>query len=1046
VPDRPSPPLRLYTIPPSAPFLTTLAKAVLDGDLPHPGAPKPSALTLPLATLYLPTRRAVRGLRDAFLDVSGGRSALLPSIRALGDPDEDAAIIFGEADGAEGLGGTEAAGTPAIAALARRLALMRLVRTWSETLSRAEHADPTIYGREPRVATPAQASYLAADLARLMDFIESEEADLSSGRELVPKEHAAHWERTVEFLTIVTEHWPQYLRDQGLVSPVARRNELMTFEGMRRLSRPLTGPVIAAGSTGTVPATARLLKQIASLPNGAVVLPGLDLSMDEASWASLREHPEHPQAGMAELLAKLGVTRDEVAYVPGSEPALAESARLGFVSEVLRPAGETDRWQAFLHEHGRARQASFWGLESALAGIELIEAPTAHDEAEAIALILRGAIETPGKTAALITPDRTLARRVAARLKSYDLAIDDSAGEPVARTVPGAFLDLVLSAVAADSAAPELMAMLKHPLARLGRSSAAIRTASRILERGAFRDLYVGQGLDGVAAALDAALNDGKRRRLSLSEAQHGVAMRLVEDLKTAFAPLVKLSADGTHHAPSRLAEAHAATAEALARDETGSPSRLWAGDAGEAFSVLFAELIANGHEPKLAATDYPAFYRSLLAGRVARPRRPTHPRLFIWGPLEARLQQPDVVILGGLNEGVWPRPQEASPWLSRPMASALGLPPPERRIGLAAHDFAQSLGARQVYLSRALKVEGVPTVPSRWLQRLTALVDAAGLKATLAPKRPWVAWARKRDEVSDFRPAQPPKPRPPVGARPRKLSVTRIERWIANPYEIFARDILKLEKLKPLGAELDAASRGTIIHQILSEFARRHATSLPADIEAELTAIANGQFASLGGSSRVEAFWRPAFQRFSRWFAATEPARRALATGTSTEIEGFIDLGAGKDFRLTARADRIDVTNRGGVTIYDYKTGKPPAPKHVEELFAPQLPLEAAIAEAGGFAALGPRQVEELRYIQASGRGDGGEDIPAAPSAPGDLARQAVVKLEALVRYFAHPEAAYEVKRRPGQSFTNLYRYDDYEHLARIKEWLTQETDEDWR
>ncbi len=588
--------------------------------------------------------------------------------------------------------------------------------------------------------------------------------------------------------------------------------------------------------------------------------------------------------------------------------------------------------------------------------------------------------------------------------------------------------------------------MLKHPLARLGRGAAAIRSASRILERGAFRDVYVGQGLDGVAAALDAALNGGKRRRSAFSEAQHRVAMGLVQDLKAAFAPLAALFADGARHAPSHFAEAHAATGEALARDETGSPSRLWAGDAGEALSVLFAELIASGHDPKLAASDYPAFYRSLLAGRVARPRRPTHPRLFIWGPLEARLQQPDVVILGSLNEGVWPRPQEASPWLSRPMAVALGLPPPERRVGLAAHDFAQSLGARQVYLSRALKVEGVPTVKSRWLQRLTALVDAAGLSSALAPKRPFVSWARARDEVTAFAPTLPPRPCPPAGARPRELSVTRIERWIANPYEIFARDILKLYKLKPLGAELDPASRGTIIHQILSEFTGRHATSLPTDIEGELMAIAGSQFATLGGSARVEAFWRPAFQRFARWFAATEPARRANIASTNTEVNGFIDIGVDKAFRLTARADRIDLMSDGGVTIYDYKTGEPPLPIHVDKLLSPQLPLEAAIAEAGGFAALGPRLVEALRYIHTSGRGDGGEDAGACKSAPADLARDAVVKLAALVAYFAQSDAPYEVKRRPGQSFTSLYRYDDYEQLARIKEWLTQELDEDWR
>ena len=339
---------------------------------------------------------------------------------------------------------------------------------------------------------------------------------------------------------------------------------------------------------------------------------------------------------------------------------------------------------------------------------------------------------------------------------------------------------------------------------------------------------------------------------------------------------------------------------------------------------MLLAELIDAGRNLTMEAADYPPFYRTLLAGEVVRPPASLHPRLFIWGPLEARLQQPDVVILGSLNEGVWPRPQEAGPWLSRPMREKLGLSPPERRNGLAAHDFAQALGAGTVYLTRALKVDGVPTVASRWLQRLLALVEAAKLEHRIAPELPWVEWARERDRAPTFEPAKPPRPCPPVDARPRSLSVTRIEKWIANPYEIFARNILKLERLKPLGTEPDPALRGQIVHNALHEFARAHPTSLPADIHAELIAIADKQFAALGGSPRVEAFWRPAFQRFARWFAATEPARRAFAADTHTEVEGALDLASG--FRLTARADRIDVGEDGSVAIYDYKTGKPPS------------------------------------------------------------------------------------------------------------------------
>jgi ATP-dependent helicase/nuclease subunit B len=711
------------------------------------------------------------------------------------------------------------------------------------------------------------------------------------------------------------------------------------------------------------------------------------------------------------------------------------------MSEALRPAGSTDRWEQFLAgdtlvADGRA------SLADAASGLQLVVAPTAHDEAEAIALILRSAVEAKGKTAALVTPDRTLARRVATRLKRYELAVDDSAGVPVPHTVPGAFLDLVIGAAETNFEPPALMALLKHPLALLGRSPTDARFAARAVERGAFRSVYVGEGLDGARAALYAAEDEDRRGSLRLSEREHDAALKLVADLMAAFAPVTALAAGLT--TASRLAEAHAAVAEALARDTAGSSAALWQGDAGEALSVLLAELIEEGRAVTLKPDEYPEFYRSLVAGEAVRPLLGLHPRLFIWGPLEARLQQPDLVILGSLNEGVWPRPEEAGPWLSRPMRDKLKLPPPERRIGLSAHDFAQALGASEVYLTRALKVDGVPTVPSRWLQRLLALVKAVGLEAKLAPTERWVSWARERDTAPPFDPVKAPTPRPPLEARPRKLSVTRIERWIANPYEIFAKEILNLEPLNALGMEPDAALRGQIAHRALQEFSREYPDRLPDDIEKALVAIADRHFAALAGSPVVKAFWRPALRRFARWFAATEPARRTGVTKIVTEAYGVLDLAP--SFRLTARADRIDVAEDGSAMIYDYKTGKPPLQKYVDELFSPQLPLEALIAEEGGFPDLGKRTVSRLRYIHVTGRAEGGVECEAGnKNTPEVLASEARAKLTRLVAHYADPAMPYEVKRRSAPAFRQIYKYDAYEHLARIKEWLTLEAEEDF-
>jgi ATP-dependent helicase/nuclease subunit B len=322
-------------------------------------------------------------------------------------------------------------------------------------------------------------------------------------------------------------------------------------------------------------------------------------------------------------------------------------------------------------------------VRDALDGVSLIAAPSAQDEAEAIALILREAAETPGRTAALVSPDRLLARRVAVRLEAWGIRVDDSAGRPFAKTAPGTFLDLVISAIAKDFAPADTMALLKHPLTRLGLNAFDVRRTSRALEIAAFRDIYLGAGLEGVAAALTRA-----EQETASGDRRHAVVRRLrpddwkgahelVDRLKEAFAPLLSVFANPNEQPIQTTAAAHVATAEALARLPTKSDgeeaSPLWQGEAGAAASMFFTGLLApNLPAPRIKATDYADLYRSLIVGENVRPRIPVHQRLFIWGPFEARLQQTDVMILGSLNDGTWPRAADPGPWLNRPMRAAL--------------------------------------------------------------------------------------------------------------------------------------------------------------------------------------------------------------------------------------------------------------------------------------------------------------------------------------------------------------------------------------
>jgi ATP-dependent helicase/nuclease subunit B len=1033
---------RVYTVVAGEPFLDRLASAILSGDLPVPGGAAPGPLTLPDMTVLLPTRRAARALQEAFLRVSGRTAMLLPTIRPIAEGDEELSLITGIVN-REMLAGPDDSMPLPISELQRRLALTELVLAWSAALRRGTpDSDTAIETMAAGARSPAQAQHLATELCRLMDMLETENVPIARLDGIVPEIYSTHWQQTLDFLRIITEAWPAYLRESGRISATDRRNRLILAEAARLAAHPPTAPVIVAGVTGSIPATGVLMRTVARLPQGAIVLPGLDKGLDGETLSALAQSPEHPQFGLLRLLASVGVPFEEVRYLPGAVVARSLQERLAFLHEAMRPAAATSHWHAYARETDKA------GVASALEGISLIEAPSALDEAEAVALILRHAAETPGQTAALVSPDRLLARRVAVRLGAWGIRVDDSAGRPFAKTIPGTFLDLTIDAATTGFAPAPLMSLLKHPLTRLGFTVGEARRAARTLELAAFRTAYLGRGIDGVEAALERANREaqpgGPRRQRAvrrMGEKSWQSARDLVARLKIAFEPL--LAALRTDAAlPLRdLARAHLSVAENLARlGDPDAPNPLWDQEAGLAATTFFASLLDESlRAPHIQARDYAELYRSLVAKETVRTRVPVHPRLFIWGPYEARLQQPDVVILGSLNDGTWPEPADPGPWLNRPMRQELGLPSPEEEIGRSAHDFLSLMGARRIYMTRSKKIDGVPTVPSRWLMRINALLGGMGLADVLRPGEPWLGWARWRDEVLRPQSMRPPAPKPPVALRPRKISVSGAEAWIANPYAVYAQYVLKLDALPSLGHQPDASLRGSIVHDALGRFAAAYPDRLPSDVEAVLCRIIGEVMADHASHPRVAAFWLPRLERFARWFTATEPARRADTAKVLSETSGALVLVTpGGPFTLTARADRIDI-GRDGVTITDYKTGSNLASLVSRALqgLAPQLPLEAAIAAGGGFPHVAALPVVALKYISASGGEPAGDERILKPKT-GDvaaLAQQALDGLKRLVELYDDPETPYRAIRRAGF----IYDYDDYAQLARVKEWSVE-------
>lgn len=1020
----------VFTIPASAPFLPTLIRALIDGRLVDGFAPGTDPLALASVTLYLPTRRAARLARDVFLDVLGTDAAILPRIITIGDMDEDE-IAFDEA-AREGFGGAPLEVPEALEGLQRRLLLASQVLKFAASLAPNKKGETSLIANNPSAALA-----LADDLARLMDDLATRQVPFTALDTLVPRDIDIYWKLTLRFLQIARQVWPDIQQERGKIEPAERRDLLIKAEAERL--RHMKGPVIAAGSTGSIPATAELLATIAHLPHGATVLPGLDTDLDADSWDKIGgdkvQAPTagHPQFAMHGLLKRIGIPREAVAML--APPAMGGRERL--ISEALRPAAATQLWQEKLATPDFARHA-----DDALASVSVIEAANAEEEALAIAVALREAVETPGMTAALATPDRALARRVLAALARWNVPVNDSVGDAMPDTPAGVFARLAADVALRDFSPVTLLALLKHPLLRLGAAENAHADAIATMELSVLRGPRPKAGTEGLIQALASfRAQRGKLHRSDprkpITDAELDRADALAHRLAAALKPLEKLPRKAASF--PRIAKCHREVVEALSTDNDNKVAAQ-AGADGKALAVAFDEIAEYAGDASFGMMlgDYPDFFRAAIADRVARrPERPGT-RVHIYGLLEARLQNADRLALGGLVEGTWPPETRSDPWLNRPMRHELGLDLPERRIGLSAHDFAQLFGAKEVILTRAAKLAGAPTVASRFTQRIQAVAGKQRWDATLARGEKYLHWARAIDRP-DLTPKSiaRPQPRPPVNLRPDRLSVTEIELLLRDPYSIYARHVLKLQPLDAVDTPPGARDRGTVIHEAIGTFTERYKDGLPDNPLEALLQLGKEGFATLEDFPDAKAFWWPRFMRVARWFVDFENERRGNLAKLHAEAFATLEIPLGdRTFKLNTRADRIEQLNDGRYAILDYKTGKAPSAKQVKSGLSPQLTLEGAILRKGGFKDI-PEGVSiaDYLYVELRGAEPAGEQklIDMKKTTADIEADTALRKLTKVLMEFEKLETAYLSRERP--MFMGRGG-GDYDHLARVREW----------
>ncbi|MGK2912590.1 MAG: double-strand break repair protein AddB [Sphingobium sp.] len=983
----------VYTIPAHRAFSDALAAGIL---AQHGSDP----MALARGIILVPNNRAARTISEAFVRRAEG-GLLLPRLVPIGDPELDETL--GSALDPIGAGADI---PPAIAPMERQMLLARLV----------QHA----HARTGQPVDAAEAIRLAQALGSTLDQLIIEQIDPRRLDELdISGELSTHWQKSLQLFEILLKHWPQILAERGMIDMADRRNRLLAHIMRRWAESPPPGFVIAAGISTTAPAIAALLRQITRMDRGQVVLADLDQNMTTDEWDAIgpfppdpvtgrsrRPHETHPQYGLKRLLDQMGLAREEVALWRWGGGHDARAVRSRNISHAMLVPHLTAKWR------------DLKTAERSLAGVEALEVATPAEEAQAIAIALREVVETPERTAALVTPDRALATRVVAHLRRWGIEADDSAGQPLSRLLPGTLLVALAEAAAERFAPVALLNLLKHPLVMRGEGRLEwlenVRRFDLLL-----RGPRPPAGLSGIDTVMTARDDDRLKHVREPVASWWPFVRSLLQPIEIAFTGGNDLAA---------LLAALRITASALTGDA------VWAGHQGHAAGALFAEMEAAAPFGPQDATpqSIPALLDRMLGQVAVRPPQGGHPRIAILGLIEAQLQQADLTILAGLNEGTWPAIPAPDPWLAPRIRQELGLPGLERRIGTYAHDFASGLGAPRVLITRARRDAGAPAVASRFWLRLKAMAGAQWKEADR-----YVMLGRALDQAQDYVHAQQPKPCPPLELRPRKIAVTDVDRLKADPYAFYARKILGLSVLDAVDADPSAAWRGTEVHRILQHWAEQDNRD-PARLEQR----ARDMLARADAHPLMRALWQPRLLAAIHWIAeqviedATDGRRIAIVEGRGQAVIAGVTLHGA--------ADRIDQLPDARWAIVDYKTGKPPRAKQVQAGFAMQLGLLGLILEHGGFAdqhATGIAGAFEYWSLGKKGESFGYRESPADP----DGKRGKIVTAEftaAALDMFQEAAARWLTGMDPyvAKLHPEIPTYADYDQLMRLEEWYGRE------
>ena len=935
----------------------------------------------------LPSRRACNNLKESFVRINGLKPTILPEILPILDADDGETFLSNINSILDKI-------KPELEQRYRALIFTKMIMS-----------APQKWGIDD--ISTAQAYALAQNLAALVDLAYENELSFANLKNIVAEEYAEHWQQILRLLAIITEYWPKILADEQREDSVKLRIELLREKIARWQKNPPHKKIVVAGTTAGFPVLKELVKTVSELKNGEVYLYELDSYLSDSDWNKIEEN--HPQFELKELLDYLGIKRHDIA----TQNSDNFSPKQRLISEIMRPSTATDEWQKIAHNKFN---------DTDLAYLKILNCDDLRQEAYAIALIMREALETPEKTAALVTPDRNLARRVADELRRWNIIADDTSGQPLHLTPIGIYLRLIINVCEQNFSNVSLLALLKHPFTKCAMPADKYKIMIYQIEQ-KWRS------------------NDSSL----LSEEENALLSAIYKTLKPLndmyFAPTLNLK---------QMFEEHIKAAEKLAdtAEKTGDKI-IWRKEDGIAAAKFVAEFYEQAEIlGNIPSNDYSKLLNVLLSEQTVRAKFGQHPRIKILGPIEARLQKFDITVIGEANEGKWPCTPQADMWMSRPMKKEFGIPLPERAIGISGADFAHLLSGDKVFITRAEKDDGAPTTKSRWLLRLETVLAANCADTEQSAKQAYsfiydtkyTQLAKNSERASSDEIAAhkigAPAPKPPLYARPRKLSAGKFADWICDPYIIYARYILKLYPLDKLDKPLSAVDYGNFIHAILFEFnSKNPAVYPPKDVAvAEMKKIADKLFEEWQIPADTAAFWRPAVDAAVEWIANREIQHRGNIKHIYNEIEGQTTYKSkGGDFIINARADRLEENLDGSLSVIDYKTGNIPSGSAVESGFAPQLPAEALIARDGGFANLKGREIDSLAYWQINNK-----TVDFPPERTANAMQNTQKRIGELIEDFDDENTAYY--SHPNPAFSS--KCADYDHLARYLEWSLKDSE----